>query len=111
MYDVKEFIKKVEITRETGDTCEFEVCKKAMDKYIEYYLCYEGWEIKETSYSKERRSGYKGSYELCKGDKILTADIITSIKAPVNRTLKEIGCVQFGSKGEYIRGKILEGKR
>lgn len=110
MYDVKEFIKKVEITRETGDTCEFEVCKKAMDKYIEYYLCYEGWEKKETSYSEKSRSGYKGSYELCKDDKILTADIITSIKAPVNRTLKKIGCVQFGSNGENIRGKILEGK-
>ena len=47
MFDVKEFINKVDVKRTCeGDDCEFEVTEHAMNLYCLKYPCYEKWEKK-----------------------------------------------------------------
>lgn len=128
-FDVKQFVAEVTITREElpektiQDDCEYEVTKKAMDFYIKYpcytnwtpflyggslsqYLCYE--RINKDGYRGD--ANYRGAY-LLKNDKeqkCLTADIITSIKSPINIFLRKNNALSFDKsiRGEEIQ-KIL----
>ena len=81
------------VSRKKGDTCEYEVCKTAMDCYKDY-PCYKdpSWRLIENSnsvfayYQNSDRTekGYKGAYLLVnETDNIaLTGDILTSIYHP-----------------------------
>lgn len=96
---VEEFVKKVSIEREyKDDSCEYEVTKAAMEFYSLKYPCYKNWKpilcggsigdyVRNPS--QKPREGYRGKgnyvgeYLLKEdnGKKILTANILTSIKA------------------------------
>lgn len=109
-FNVDEFIRKVKVEKEyDSDTCEYEVTKMAMEFYLKY-PCYKEWGIflhgdsignymrdKEQKRDKEDYRGngsYIGAHLLkeTEGNKVLTADILTSINSPVSlceRNLKE----------------------
>lgn len=105
MFYCENFLDNVKIERECGtDDCEFELTKKAMETYLEY-PCYSNWEIflygstlsKYLCYDRINKNGYRGdkgyggAYLLInrKNKRALTADILTSIKSPINRLVKE----------------------
>ncbi|MEB3028608.1 hypothetical protein VJI72_02210 [Parvimonas micra] len=98
--NIQDFVKLVEINRKYClDNCEYEVSKNAMSYYLKFE-CYKCWEI-----INDNR--WKGAFLLKKGDDIyLTADILTSIKTPINKVSK--GDISFG--GEYIVNMILNCK-
>lgn len=120
MFDCENFIDNVKIERECGtDDCEFELTKKAMETYLEY-PCYSNWEIflygstlsKYLCYDRINKNGYRGdkgyggAYLLInrKNKRALTADILTSIKSPISRLVKE----KYDKKnGEGIRKTAL----
>ena len=96
----QDFVKLVEINRKYClDNCEYEVSKNAMVYYLNYE-CYKDWEI-----TNDNR--WEGAFLLKKGEDIyLTADILTSIKTPINKVSKSH--ISFG--GQYIVNMILNCK-
>lgn len=101
------FINEVKIERECDtDDCEYEVTLKAMEMYLKY-PCYREWEIflygstlsHYLCYERINKNGYRGDSDYrgaCllknknkENKKALTADILTSIKSPINRLVKE----------------------
>ena len=124
MIDAAEFIKNVKIEREDkDDDCEYEVTKQAMMLYLKY-PCYTNWEqflygitlgnfIRIDRLNKHEYRGdkdYVGAYLLKneKDDKVLTADIITSIKSPINQILPKEA--KLDDYGEEIRKAIIDPK-
>lgn len=123
---VEEFVKKVSIEREyKDDSCEYEVTKAAMEFYFKY-PCYENWipilcggSIGDyvrnlNSKPKEGNRGngdYVGAYLLKgdKGEKVLTADILTSIKSPINVWLRKnkMSPIKLKGTGEQIKEYII----
>lgn len=99
-FSVQEFIEKINIIKEhTYDTCEQEVTKMAMDLYLKY-PCYKDWIpfLHGNSIGnymrnpkQKHREGYRGNGKYIgayllkenKGDKVLTADILTSKSVPI----------------------------
>ena len=119
---VENFINVVDIGR-INVSCEIEVCKEAMDFYKKY-PCYEcdKWEIVKfqnsvnayNSYDETKRknykdkeyvTGYKGAHLLVnkQDNAVLTADILTEIKSPVNKIINNDVCIlDKGVKGPEI---------
>lgn len=119
---VEDFINKVAIERKKEDDCELEVSEQAMILY-QSYPCYKEWIIfpysasisdymrnREGLNERYKRRNYRGAYLLKKENEemVLTADILTSIKSPINIWLrkKKIG-FKYNCKGEEIREKVL----
>ena len=106
-FDAISFRELVDIKRNDGDTCEYEVCEKAM-KWYEQYPCYkDDWERSEFQNSIDqyfdfcrneredykKNNNYKGAYLLVnKHNKTLalTADILTSIKSPFGKSFPDL---------------------
>lgn len=126
MIDAVEFIKNVNIERgDKDDDCEYEVTKQAMELYLKY-PCYKNWKpflygstlsnfIRYARLNKHEcrgDKGYVGAYLLKneEGDKALTADIITSIKSPINQILPEGAKLSSSIINEKIRENILKEK-
>lgn len=127
---VENFIQDVDI-KCPNDSCEREVCKNAMNFYKKYpYYKGDEWEVikfqnslnayyrsndAEREEYKEKKSecGYKGAHLLEKKSEkklALTADILTSIKSPINEILEEYGsCDKYYdmAKGADIKEEIL----
>lgn len=130
------FIQDVDITKCPNPSCEYEVCKNAMNFYKNYpYYKGDEWEVMKFQgtlndyYSNDdKREKYKCGYYKCgykeahllvkKTEKeleeielALTADILTSIKSPINKILKKNdSCDKSYSKeekGAVIRKEIL----
>lgn len=91
------------------DDCEIEVSYRAMKVYVDTYMCYETWDIRETQKSILGKPGYIGSYELYKGENTLTADILTSIKYMYNILLKKEYRYSNGISGQEIIKNYEEG--
>lgn len=123
---VENFIQDVDI-KCPNDSCEREVCKNAMDFYKKYpYYKGDEWEVikfqnslnayyqsnddeREEYKEKKSKYGYKGAH-LLKGKITLTADILTSIKSPINKILKKYGSCDkryIKEKGVVIKEEIL----
>lgn len=124
--DIEKFIKEVTITREQlSDSCEYEVTKKAMNFYNQYPL-YNDWSVFSCNQSlpsflrnrsidtkkPREKHNYKGAYLLKSNEdqKCLTADIITSIKSPINLCLKKYKLEPLGKnvKGAEIQEKLFK---
>lgn len=120
------FIQDVDITKCPNPSCEYEVCKNAMNFYKNYpYYKGDEWEVMKFQgtlndyYSNDdKRKKYKCGYEeahllVKKTEKellALTADILTSIKSPINKILKKYGSCDksySNEKGAVIREEIL----
>lgn len=117
---VEDFINKVRIEREDDcDDCEYEVTKKAMEFYLQY-PCYERWEAifygNSIGYylrcpDPKHRKGYRGGKDYCgayllkeqDGEKVLTADTLTSITSPINSLLT----IKLSKCGKDIRGEDI----
>lgn len=105
----------IDITKCPNPSCEYEVCKNAMNFYKNYpYYKGDEWEVMKFQgtlndyYSNDdKREKYKCGYYKCgykeahllvkKTEKeleeielALTADILTSIKSPINKILKKM---------------------
>lgn len=101
---IEMFINEVDVKRCPNDDCEYEVCDMAMKIYTNNYHCYNtenGWEIGEKTYSK--KTGYRETKKLYRKDKVLTADILTSIKS----IWKILFIQDSESKGREIKERIL----
>lgn len=132
---IKDFIKNVKIERECKcDDCEYEVTKQAMQFYLNYPH-YKEWDIflhggtiNDLKYGCGNKKGYrgyrgyKGAYLLINDEKnkVLTADILTSIKSIISKLFninlkKEIGgedvikAIKF-NKNEIILSKLNNGE-
>ena len=131
------FIQDVDITKCPNTSCEYEVCKNAMNFYKNYpYYKGDEWEVikfqdtlnayywsnddEREKYKWEKSTGgYKGAHLLVKKPKkdhkkrepALTADILTSIQSPINIILKKCGSCDkcyTREKGAVIKKEILE---
>lgn len=77
--DVDEFLEKVKVDREVGYKCEYEVTKKAMESYCKY--------PNFEAYKYELIDKKKG-YRLKNESNVWIADILTSIKSPINKLIE-----------------------
>ncbi|SCY29526.1 hypothetical protein SAMN02910292_01358 [Lachnospiraceae bacterium XBB2008] len=118
IFDINEFIKVVGIKREKKDTCEFEVCEKAMESYQKYPCYAKGWRPVQFQGSvfnyfhcteEERKSfkakKYLGAHLLVnnKSKIALTADILTSIRSPKNIILKSCNGKELQDLQPYLK--------
>ena len=131
------FIQDVDIKKCSNASCEYEVCKNAMNFYKNYpYYKGDEWEVikfqdtlnayywsnddeREKYKCGKSRWGYKGAHLLVKKPKkvheerelALTADILMSIQSPINKILKKYGSCDkcyTREKGAVIKKEILE---
>ncbi len=121
-FEINEFTEDVHINRQKEDTCELEVCERAMWFY-QKYPCYEnGWnQVKfqgsvfeyyrcnDEEREQYKNNAYIGAYLLKNEQIALTADILTSIKRPINKYLESSSGNQYKkTKGTEIREDILK---
>lgn len=125
--DLSSFISEVDIRKNIGDTCEYEVSKMAMDIYKKHYQPFKNYkeptpfEDSIESYFRLKTAGkdtkgnnpnYRGAYLLESNENegaldVLTADLLTSIKEPINALV--IHPYSKLKKGEEIKEDILNG--
>lgn len=100
--DVREFFENIIVKRPDDFSCEYEVTRMAMESYCKYP------HYKEFTYILINNiNGYK--LQNNSATKILTADILTSIKSPINKLMEE-GRYDRNSKGIDIVNDIFEDK-
>lgn len=120
MLKVDSFLDRVVVKRELEyDTCEYEVTLSAMKSYLKYD-CYKEWEPvlhgnsignylrnRTPKHWKEFRGNgnYRGAYLLKEknGDKVLTADILTSKSVPFNQCLANLSVGQWKECEPYYK--------
>ncbi len=107
---IQSFINIVDITRQDTILCNHELMRQAVDIYLTYpcYLASEGW----SAFDDSAKRG-SGAFGICKQDEFLTADLMTSVKAPVNAILEIVGQPQFayGVRGESIIRMLRDGRK
>lgn len=106
---IQSFIHTVDITRQDTILCNHELMRQVVDTYLTYpcYLESDGWLTFDDS--AKRGAGALGIF---KADVSLTADILTSVKAPVNTILEMGGQPRFadGVRGESIIRMLRDGR-
>ncbi len=97
-FDLDDFITEVNVQRDDKEKCEMEVTNKAM-KFYKEYPCYDDkWEIRNGHLC------YRFEDMSCL---LLTADIITSISKPFNKSLIQTDNPMVSGRGTDIQNFIL----
>lgn len=96
MFDCESFINCVAVKRENNIKLEYEVTSDALKSYLQY-PCYKEWKVKKNKLIR-KQDAYS-----------LTADIITSIKVPLNNFLKVSGNPRLNGQGCDIAKMVLVG--
>ena len=106
---IQSFIHTVDIIRQDTILCNHELMRQAVDAYLTYpcYLESDGW----AAFDDSAKRG-AGAFGIFKADVFLTADILTSVKAPVNTILEMVGRPRFadGVRGESIIRMLRDGR-
>lgn len=106
-FDVKQFQSSVDVVLCVGEKCEYEVTKCAMDSYKKYPYYKDHWEENVASKNLDYELKLKNSKDI-PGD-TLTADILTSIKGPVNSIMCATGNPRFDGTGSCIKNFFVKG--